>query len=103
MSNMGMLNAQCAWMCACVNDYRWSANVACFVCGIFFLFVFSILRIDVWVFWLFLAVVIGVSALPVLARIIAEYKLFSSPLGVFTMNATTGKRIKLNIFYFYYF
>lgn len=40
-------------------------------------------------FYLFLGIVLTVSALPVLARIISEYEFLNSPLGVFTMTATT--------------
>jgi Kef-type K+ transport system membrane component KefB len=44
---------------------------------------------DEFTFYLFLAVIIGISALPVLARILSEYRLLSTPLGVFTINCTT--------------
>ncbi len=41
------------------------------------------------VFFLFLGVIFGTSALPVLARILSEYRLMSSRLGIFTMGVTT--------------
>jgi Kef-type K+ transport system membrane component KefB len=41
------------------------------------------------VFFLFLGVIFGTSALPVLARILSEYRLMSVRLGIFTMGVTT--------------
>lgn len=40
-------------------------------------------------FFLFLGIVLAISALPVLARIMSEYNFLNTPLGVFTMTATT--------------
>ncbi len=51
-------------------------------------FFFSPFFADKFTFYLFLVVVISISALPVLARILSEYKLLSTPLGSFTINCT---------------
>lgn len=45
-------------------------------------------NVSIGVFYLFLSVVMGISALPVLARILSEYHFLGSPIGVFTMSAT---------------
>jgi Kef-type K+ transport system membrane component KefB len=44
---------------------------------------------DLGIFYLFLGVVSSISALPVLARILSEFKLFTTPLGVFTLTAAS--------------
>jgi Kef-type K+ transport system membrane component KefB len=41
------------------------------------------------VYYIFLGVVLSISALPVLARILAELRLFTSPIGVFLLAATS--------------
>jgi Kef-type K+ transport system membrane component KefB len=65
------------------------------LCAIVLTFIFhkeefvDVEKINRMVFFLFMTVVMGISALPVLARILSEYRLMETKIGIFSLSVTT--------------
>lgn len=84
-----------------IEQLRQSALVSMFgigvpaLCALILTFIFhneefvDVEKINRMVFFLFMTVVMGISALPVLARILSEYRLMETKIGIFSLSVTT--------------